>query len=36
MKQIMFEIGLNFKGIQTFEENFHKFTKIISSHDLQY
>jgi hypothetical protein len=26
-KQIQFEIGLNFKGVQTFEEKFHKFTK---------
>jgi hypothetical protein len=29
------EFGLNFKGVQTFWEKFHKCTKNISWHDLQ-
>jgi hypothetical protein len=34
-KPIQFEFGSNFKGVQTFEEKFHKFTKNLSWHDLQ-
>jgi hypothetical protein len=26
-KQLKFEFGLNFKGVQIFEEKFHNFTK---------
>jgi hypothetical protein len=29
-KPIQFEFGSNFKGVQTFEEKFHKFTKNLS------
>jgi hypothetical protein len=28
--QTMLKFGFNFKGVQTFEEAFHKFTKILS------
>jgi hypothetical protein len=31
-----FEIGLQFKGVQSLGLNFHKFTKILSWHNLQY
>jgi hypothetical protein len=30
------EFGLNFKGVQSFKEKFHTFTKNLSCHDLQY
>jgi hypothetical protein len=33
--QNKFEFGLNFKWVQTFDEKFHIFTKILSWHDLQ-
>jgi hypothetical protein len=29
-KKIKFEFGLNFKGVQTFEEKYHKFIKILT------
>jgi hypothetical protein len=30
IREVVFEFGLNLKGVQTFEEKFHKFTKILS------
>jgi hypothetical protein len=30
------EFGLNFNGVQTFEEKSHKFNTNLSLHDLQY
>jgi hypothetical protein len=33
-KQIKFEFGLNFNGVQTFLEKSDKFSKIPSSHDI--
>jgi hypothetical protein len=31
-----FKLASNLKGVQTFDERFHKFTKNIFWHDLQY
>jgi hypothetical protein len=33
--KLKFESSLNFKGVQTFGEKFHKFSKNLSWHDLQ-
>jgi hypothetical protein len=30
------KVGLNFKGVQTFWEKSHKFTKILTPYNLQY
>jgi hypothetical protein len=34
-KQIQFEFGLNFKGVQTFDEKFNKFPKNLFYPDIQ-